>query len=140
MALNNNPVFSASPRIGVGTLTAANTAFDGSGTITSVFTAGTDGARVDRICFQNAKASVAANSAMVGRVFLSPDGTTWTPFDEIAIAAVTSSNTAVGARNELIYPEGLMLPANYQVGVTISVYAGAQDRTNVIVRGASLTA
>lgn len=137
MAKNVNPIFELTPVIGLVALTAANTARDGSGTISTLATGGSDGSRIDAITFTSAQATAAANSANVGRVFLSVDGgTTWRLFDEIAIAAVTASNTAVGARNRLVYPNGIILKdANYKIGVTIAVRAGAQDDHHVTAQG-----
>lgn len=142
MALRTQPVFEGAPILGFAALTAANTARDGTGTITTLVTGAADGTRVDAITFTSAQATAAANSAMVGRVFLSIDGgTTWRLFDEVAIAATTASNTAVGARNRLTYSLGIKLrDANYRIGVTISVRAGAQDDHHVIAEGGDLTA
>jgi hypothetical protein len=138
---NNVPVENA-PYVASVSLTAANTARDGSGTITTLATGTADGLRIDKITFISAQATAASNSAMVGRIFLSFDsGSTWTLYDEIAIIAVTASNTAVGIRNPLTYSIGLkLLGTTVRIGVTISVYAGVQDRTSVIAEGGDLAA
>lgn len=142
MAKNNNPVFGNTPVIGVANLTSANLANDGSGTITSIVTGSAEGTRIDSITFINSQASNAASSAMTGKVFISVDsGVTWTLFDEIAIATVTRSASAVGSRNVLSYSDGILLKdTTHQIGVAISVYAGVEDRTSVIARGADLGA
>lgn len=142
MAKNNAPVFELVPRIEQVALTAANAARDGSGTVTSLVTGVADGTRIDAITFTSAQATAAANSANVGRVFLSIDsGTTWRLFDEIAIAAVTASNTAIGARNRLTYPQGIILKdTTHRIGVTIAVRAGAQDDHHVVAQGGDLGA
>lgn len=141
MAKNIAPIFESTPVIGVQNLAAANAARDGSGTVATLVTGGTDGTRVDAITFTSAQATAAANSAMVGRVFISIDsGSTWNLFDEIAIAAVTASNSAVGARNRISYPNGIILKdATHLIGVTISVYAGVQDRHTVIAQGGNFS-
>lgn len=46
------PNFSATPRSSTATITAANTAFDGSGTMGTVISGGTNGTRVDMIVIQ----------------------------------------------------------------------------------------
>jgi hypothetical protein len=142
MAKNTNPIFESTPVLGLVSLAAANTARNGSGTIATLVTGAADGTRVDAITFISAQASAAANSLMVGRVFLSTDsGATWTLFDETVIAATTASNTAAGARNRLTYSQGIKLKdTTHSIGVTISVYAGVQDRTSVIAEGGDLTA
>ncbi len=137
MAANTNPIFEIKPVIGTTALAAANTARDGSGTIVTIVTGAADGTRIDEIRFISSQATAAASTARVGRVFLSVDsGTTWTLFDEVAIATATASNTAVGDKNVLSYPLGIMLKDSTQkIGVAMSVYAGVQDRTAVIARG-----
>lgn len=113
-----NPAFIATPRVGVAALSAANTAIDGSGTITSLITGGASGTRVLEIDVQCAATSAAA----LVNVFLSADsGSTWTLFDQIAVAAATASNTVKGNRNSATY-QNLVLPsATYQLGVTTSI-------------------
>lgn len=142
MAKNTNPPFENDPFIAVTSLTAAITARDGSGSPTTLVTGTTDGLRIDSITFISAQATAAANSAMVGRVFLSVDsGSTWTLYDEVAIAATTASNTAVGARQRLTYALGIkLLDSTYRIAVSISVYAGVQDRVSVIAEGGKLAA
>lgn len=138
---NNVPVEN-DPFIAVQTLTAASTPRDGTATVTTLVTGTTDGLRIDEIIFESAQATAAANSAMVGRVFISIDsGSTWSLFDEVAIIAVTASNTAVGARNKLSYPNGIrLLDSTYKIGVAISVRAGVQDNTTVWALGGKLAA
>jgi hypothetical protein len=135
MAANIQPIFTLTPNIGTARLVAANTASDGSGTITTVFTAGENGSRLDKITFINSQATAAASSAMVGHVFISIDnGSTWKHYNEIVIATVTRSTTVIGARVQMI-TGGLILKTGYLVGVTISVYASAADQTDVIAEG-----
>lgn len=142
MAKNTSPIFESTPRIESVALTAANTARDGTGTITTLSIGAADGTRIDSITFESAQATAAANSAMVGRVFISYNsGSTWFLFDEVAIIAATASNTAIGARNVLSYAQGIILKDTTQrIGVTISVRAGAQDDHHVTARGGDLTA
>lgn len=142
MARNQQVVLENEPFIAAATLAAANTARDGSGTVATLVTGITDGLRIDEIVFISAQATPAANTVMVGRVFLSLDaGATWNLFDEVPILAVTASNSAVGVRNRLTYPNGIKLEGtNHRIGVTISVYAGVQDRHTVIALGGKLAA
>lgn len=86
MALN--PQFAATPKIGAGALSAANTARDGSGTLVTVFTAGANGSRIDYISIQ----ATATTTAGMIRLFLH-DGTTARLAFEIPITAVTPSAT-----------------------------------------------
>ena len=138
MALTFNPPFTQIPNVGCVALAAANTARDGSGTIATAFTAGADGAYIKKIRFTPAQATAAAIGAKVFCVFYSSDaGTTWNFLQEIAIATSTPSNTAVGTSAIIAFPDGLVIPANTLIGVTQTVYAGAQDRTQVIVEGSN---
>lgn len=141
MAQNVAAVFEGKPIIGLVALTAASTPRDGTATIVTLVTGGTDGTRVDSIQFLSAQASAAANSVMVGRVFLSTDGgSTWFLFDEVAIPAATASNTVVGTKAVLNYSQGLNLyGTSMKIGVAISVRAGVQDNMHVTARGGDLT-
>lgn len=136
MAANTAPIFVLTPNIGLGRLAAANTARDGSGTITTVFTAGADGSRIETITFNSAQAAAAASTAMVGRIFISDTaGTNHRLLQEIAIPTATPSLTAVGATVTMVFPGGLTIPSGTILSATISVYAGVQDQFDVIVRG-----
>ena len=54
MPANFTPVFPLTPKVGRTTLTAANTAMDGTGTCPVIFSAaGSFGARVDRIRYRH---------------------------------------------------------------------------------------
>jgi hypothetical protein len=136
MAKTYQPPFTQNAKIGLATIAAANTARDGSGTIVTAFTAGADDAYVKRIIFIPAQASAAAIGAKVFCVFLSNDGgTTWFFANEVAIVTSTPSTTAIAIKAVISFPDGFVLPANWVIGVTQTIYAGAQDRTSVIVEG-----
>jgi|SRR5689334_22316130 len=140
MALTYQPPFTQIPNIGVQTLSAANAARDGSGTIPTGFTSGSDGSFVKRIKFIPAQATAAATTAKVACVFLSFNaGSTWQFYAEVALPTVTPSGTATGETGTKIFPfpDGLVLPAAALVGVTITAYSGVQDRTQVIIEGSN---
>jgi hypothetical protein len=136
MAVTHQPIFSQTPKLGLVGLAAANATRDGSGTIATAYTAGSNGAYIKRVVFTSAQATAAASSAMVGHVFVSIDaGATWQLKAEVAITPVTASNTAIGATATISFTDGLQIPASALIGVTISVYAGVQDRMQVVVEG-----
>jgi hypothetical protein len=83
--------FAATPRSEVATISTANTNRDGTGTITSVFTAGANGSRVERI---EIKANATTTAGMV-RLFRKKGAGAWKLWREYAIAAVTPSASAV---------------------------------------------
>jgi hypothetical protein len=83
--------FAATPRSEVATISTANTNRDGTGTITSVFTAGANGSRVERI---EIKANATTTAGMV-RLFRKKGAGAWKLWREYAITAVTPSASAV---------------------------------------------
>lgn len=137
MAANTSPIFPISPNIGFARLAAANTASDGSGTLATLFTAGSEGSRVDYITWINSQATAAASTAMVGRVFLTDtSGNNPRLIAEIAIATATRSTTVIGATQTITFQGGLVLDSGQLIKVCQSAYAGAQDQFDVIARGA----
>lgn len=114
MAANTKPIFPVAPALDWATLTAANTAMDGTGTVATVFTAGANGARVDKIraCAKGTNVSsvlrvfanngsdpaTAANNSLVG---------------ELALPETTASNAAAIKFLELSLD--IALPASYKL-------------------------
>lgn len=137
MPANTIPIFTLTPNIGTARLSAANAARDGSGTVTTSFTAGSFGSRVESVVFVSAQGTAAASSGMVGRLFYSPGGAApaWRLIQEVAIATVTPSATAIGATQTISFANGLIMPSGSSLGAVISVYAGVQDQFDVIARG-----
>lgn len=136
MAANTTPIHLLTPNVSSCTIAAANTARDGSGTLVTLFTAGADGSRVERIVFISAQATAATNSAMIWRVFITDtSGANPRLWREVASAATAASNTVVGSTQEIYLPGGLALASGQIIKVTQSVYAGAQDQTHVFAEG-----
>jgi hypothetical protein len=132
MALTYQPPFTQTPQISAAVLTAANTARDGSGSITTVATMGSDGGYVKRVTFIASNATAGAVAAKVALLWYSTDGgTTWRFFREIAMATATNSTTAIGPIVIFSFPDGWVLPASAKVGATITVRASAVDDTTV---------
>jgi hypothetical protein len=145
MAVSNKPIFTQAAKHGRQRLAAANTARDGSGTVPFVllednatdFTGATDGSLIKRITFMSAQATAAASGAKVGRIYISDStGANLRLIDEIIIGAQTPSTTVLGAMGFVDYARrtgGLKIGSGVKIGVTISVYAGVQDQTDVIM-------
>lgn len=113
-----SPAFIATPRLTGVNVSSANTARDGSGSITSLITGAATGTRVLEIDAQCAATSAAA----LVRIFISSDsGSTWKLFDEIAITAATVSDTVKANRNIATYSNLILPSATYQLGVTTSI-------------------
>lgn len=125
MAQNTNPVFPLTPALAWGVITTANTAKDGTGTVTTVFTAdGTNGGKIAKI-----KARAAGtNTASVARVFINNGSTNATAanntlYMERSLPATTLSEVAETADIEI--PLNIALPAGYKVNVAIGTTVSA---------------
>lgn len=123
------PVFATKPRIGIGQVSVANAAYDGSGTLATIFTGGADGTKISEIVIQ---ATVTTTAGRV-RLFLF-DGTNTRLFEEIAVPAATGSATVSVARVSALY-QNLTLPSN-----SWQIRASTHNAVtiNVIVFGADL--
>lgn len=131
-----DPKFVETPRTTLKQLAAANTASDGSGTLEELFTAATNGSRVDRITVTNAQAAPAASSAMLVKVFVSDTtGAAPTLYAEAMLPATTRSNTATGANFPFTFLGGLLLKSGQKILISQSIYAGVQDRTAWVLEG-----
>lgn len=100
------------------TLTTANTAMDGTGTVGCVFLAGSNGARLDGLRVK----ALGTNVATVLRVFVNNSLTNATAannclISEVTIPATTASNTA--ATTNISVPLDVALQAGFKVNVTI---------------------
>lgn len=113
------PQFAATPKIGVGTLSLANTARDGTGTlgttIINVLSAGTNGTRLQRIAVN----ATATTTAGMVRFYLH-DGTTSHLFLEVPVAAITPGGTVQSfsySATEVTNPEmlPLVIPSGYSI-------------------------
>jgi hypothetical protein len=109
MPANMSPIFVLSPKCGHGQVSTANTNRDGTGTLATLFTAGSEGALLSTIF---AKAAVTTTAGMV-RIYISTDGgTTKRLIAEIPISAVTVGANTPGAEGVWTPPVPLMLPAS----------------------------
>jgi hypothetical protein len=111
------PNFSATPKFGSVNITTANANRDGTGTIGTVFTAGSSGSRIDSIII----VATATTTAGMIRLFIH-DGTSARLFDEIPVIAITPANStptfnaAVGTNTPLLsnrYP--ISIPTGYSL-------------------------
>jgi hypothetical protein len=129
MPANTTPIFILSGNIAIATIAAANTASDGSGTLVTLVTAGSDGTRVDSVRFRNSQVTAAASSNMVHRIFLTDEsGNNPRIIGEVATAAATRSVSAVGATSIFTFDQPVIMKSGQLLRVIQSVYAGAQDR------------
>jgi hypothetical protein len=114
----DNPQFIKTPVIGSVNLTAANTALDGTGTITTLTQGATGGSRVVEIVVKSAATSAAAQ---IGLFTSTDSGTTWRLFDQIAVTAVSVSNTVASFRASRSYSNLCLADATHRIGVTSTI-------------------
>jgi hypothetical protein len=138
MAANKEPIFPAAPNISWGTISAANTAKDGSGTVVTVFTAGLNGSRVDAIKIR----PLGANVATVLRIFVNNGNSNSTPtnnilFHEVTIPAVSAVSEVSAQPDTVVLFDGedlpqLVLEPNQKLNVTIGTAVAAGLAITVI--------
>lgn len=132
MPANTTPIFPLTPNVTVGnTVSAANTALDGTGTVTTLFTAASNGSRVDYVRVKNTGTAVAT----VFRLFVNNGGATSTAANnslvaEQTIAAYTLSQTAASA--DYVIPLGLNLPSGYRLTASVGTVVAAALVVTVI--------
>jgi len=127
----STPAFIGTPRVGIVNVATANTATDGTGTITEVLAGVSAGTRVLEIGVKCAATSAAA----VVNIFLSTDSaSTWRLIDSIPVTAVTVSTTVPGFEGSATY-QNLILPGTaFRIGVTTTI----SQSTNVYALGGDL--
>jgi hypothetical protein len=128
-----NPAFISTPRIGRLSLSTANTATDGTGTINDLIVGASAGTRVLSVNVQGTATTVAG----LVNLFLW-DGTQWDLFDQVTITATTGSNTVKGYRLVTAYTDLVLPSASYKLGATISV-APTTGTVRVSAWGGDLT-
>lgn len=122
MTYNPDPTFGKAHSTFFGKVTAANTNLDGSGTITTLHTAGAEGGFITHLDAR-CQATVTATAL---RLFRSLDGgTTWAMIDEKLMAAYTVANTTaqtpVSFVNRSSPDSAIRLAPNEKIGCTIAV-------------------
>ena len=96
MSANTSPIFGLVPHIsGIQIPVTANTAKDGTGTVATIFTAGAEGSKIERVFLQH----MGSNTATVVRFFVNNGGTNSTATNnylvhEEALASWSNSETA----------------------------------------------
>lgn len=123
------PAFAATPNVGTGLVPATlDTSLTAPTNVTTIFSAGASGSKVDQIQCQGLGTTVAANV----NLFLVRSGTLYL-IDQFPITAVTSSTTAVAFFLAHTY-ENLVLVSGDVLKVTNTV-AGNQSLINVTAFG-----
>jgi hypothetical protein len=123
--LNTKPIFSSSPVFAWTTLTAANTAKDGTGTTSTVFTAdASNGGRCEKIRIK----SLGTNAATVLRIFINNGSASSTAtnnilYEELTLTATTVTETAAQSNIDVLL--NLALPPGYKINVCLGTAVSA---------------
>lgn len=122
MPANTNPIFALTPNCASAKITAATTDKTGATTanIKTLFTAGANGAKVTQIGFKCEGTSV---TALLLIWITDTGGANPTLFDELPIAAVTTSNTVATNRAISAYND-LQLAPGQQIQVAVTAISG----------------
>lgn len=129
------PQYTSSTNVRVVKLPAtANTARDGTGTLTNVFTAGSNGSRIESIMIQ------ATGTTTAGMLrFFHVNGTSKNLLFEVPVTAVTPSGTALAFALNLytstVYK--MYFPIFLNSGDSIEVASNNAESFNIIVQGAN---
>lgn len=121
MAQNTSPIFGMTPNLGgIGTTvtTAANTAFDGTGTTILVLTAGANGDYVNKITWCPQGGAAANNVASVARIFINNGSTAGTATNNEFIGEVTlpaSTGSAVAGLPPIVFPMNRPIQGGYRI-------------------------
>lgn len=124
-----DPAFAVTPRIGAVSISTADTSLTAPTNVGTLITAVAAGTRIAEIVVKCA----ATSAASIVRVFLH-DGTTYWLFDEIVVAAATSSNTGATTRVSTPYLNLVLPNASWSLRVTTSI----SQATHVSALGADL--
>lgn len=120
--VNNDPVFAKTPKHAAVKVSTANTSLDGTGTVTELLTAGTDGALVTSLEAWGLETVTACRC----NIFISTDGgTTWFLHTSGLMAAYTVANTTVQTPVTFVDKtnpdDAILLPGSAKIGVTAMV-------------------
>ena len=127
MPANTIPIFSRLGDVqwGAANLNSANTAKDGTGTVTTIFTAdSSNGGYVEKVMFSSA----GTNVATVGRIFINNGSSNTVAANNILFAEITLSATTVSevsAQPPYIIPMNVALPAGFKVNCTLGTTISA---------------
>jgi hypothetical protein len=134
MTLTATPAFAVVPRIGFGSVTAANTNRDGTGTIVDVLTGAAAGTKINEVVLQ--ATGDPADSVVTLFIY---NGSTYLLFDEFDLGNPAAASTTVpGYRYPRRY-ENLVLPSaswKLAAAITVALTSGA---INVFALGCDLT-
>ena len=128
MAANTLPIVVKTPKITLGGIISrtANTAVDGTGTVTTAFVAdATNGSFVQHLKFKPELHNTATTATSL-RVFINNGLTNATPANNIFFESITlpaTTESASTGQNAVILPVNLALPAGYKLNCCLATTA-----------------
>ena len=137
MSANTQPIFSALGSIqwGPAPLTAANTAKDGTGTVTTIATGNNAGNNAGNFLQRLVARALGTNVATVLRVFINNGGVNTTAANNTLIGEMTLPATTLSelaAQPDYVLPLNFVLPAGYKINVTLGTAVAAGYQVSVI--------
>lgn len=132
--MSSNPNFESTPRIGLGSVTVANTNRDGTGTVVDVLAGVVAGTKIDRVVL---KATGQVPACVLTLFYF--DGTTNWLFDEFVVPATAAGSTTTAAyRTERTYSDLVLAAATHKLRAAVTV-APTSGAINVEALGGDLT-
>ena len=125
------PNYAAVPRLGRASLSVANPNRDGTGTLVSLFTAGTNGSLVKEVTIK----AIASTTAGMIRLFLY-NGTNYTLHSELTVSAVTPSATAASFAGTINLRDAESEPLELPSGWSLHCSTEKAESFHVICKGA----
>lgn len=126
-----NAQYAATPKLGIGQVSVANTNRDGTGTIATIFSAGANGSRVDAIDLK----SVGTTTAGMIRLFIH-DGANARLLTEVPVTAITPSGTLPSWEAQLnTNTMTQILPLLLPTGYSLHAATNNAETFNVIAQG-----
>ena len=137
MPANTQPIFSALGSIqwAPATLTAANTAKDGTGTVTTIATGNNAGNAAGNFIQKLVARALGTNVATVLRVFINNGGVNTTAANNTLVGELTLPATTlseVAAQPDYVLPLNFVLPAGYKINVTLGTVVAAGYQVSAI--------
>lgn len=117
--MSANPQFYGKPATGSGLVGSADTSLTAPTTVTTIYTPGSNGGKVEEIVVQG----VGTTSAGVLNVF-AYDGSTYHLIDQFLVTAITSSTTAIAFQRRKTY-DNLILQTGWSLRATQTVAGNA---------------
>lgn len=127
------PQFASTPKTAAVAITTANTNRDGTGSIGTVFTAGTSGSRIDKIIICAKSTTTAGNIR-----FFIHDGTNYFLFKEMPVISITPAATVPSFSAVISEEIDAVLPLILPTGYSLRASTEKAEPFNIIAIGGDL--